>query len=386
MKRLTTILLITATISSCVSKPQEETTGLLFSTGGPEETNTVTVGSTIPDGFEWETIKYQAIEVNNTNTTVYNSKGELIADDLPMGSYILPMRYNDSIVAVQEINITLAPSLSGSYSNSDGQDNLLYFPSKGQYGTFMAEDLFPYRGDRDFNDVVFGFNYSYNIASDGKSVKQMIVSISPRAIGGNAQEIGVGLKFYSSSLKIASVEGSSVSNSGLFGTLNNNGTENGQHSCTVVPILDDLRSHFDENNGFLNTFKDHPQISSSNINVIITFEEGYYPAYNDLVQHIGSEDWGVSLFITIDNRSKEIFSKGNTPTDKFDTELFRTTGKEDFSDSDNFVWAIQSTEFIAHPAEMMAITNAYPSIADWMLSGGKLNSDWYLSPDNSSLF
>lgn len=377
MKKLIYILLGTAMIAACTIEAPTETTGIIF--GGSDESQI----SNIPSEFNWENMKYQQMEIINTNTTAYNRKGELIADDLPLGTYLIATKCSDSLILVQETFVTIG---SKAEENTTEDTHHIYFPSKGSYGTFMAEDLFPYKGDMDFNDIVFDYSFDYELVNSGKDVKSLTISINPRAVGGNAQEIGIGLKFYTPNVNIASVTGNSISEDGLFGAVNSDGSEAGQSSCTVVPLTDDFRSHFESREGFLNTFDDRSPIASEKINITVNFQEGSYPEYSSLVQNLNSELSGISLFIVIDSRGKEIFAKGNTPTDKFDTSLMETTGHDDFSDSNNFVWVIQNAESISYPVEMTSITEAYPQVQNWMDSFGTENQDWFMNPNASKIW
>lgn len=334
-----------------------------------------------PSEFTWETMVYQEIEINNTNTSVLNRAGEVIAEDLPIGKYLIPKNSDDSLQCMQITYVTMG-------MNSE-EDITISFPSEEGMGSFMVEDLFPYQGDKDFNDIVFNYSIKYFlVGGTNNKVSKMQISVLPKAMGGNAEMVGIGLKFNSFQGKIAKVTGASSMEGSFFSQLAANGTEEGQTSCTVVPLVGDIRSLFASRKGFLNTFASLPQVESSMVTVEIEFEQGSCPDYSEVVNHIGSTDMpgGVSFFVTVDSRGKEIFTKGNAPTDKFDFSLFKATGREDFSNEDNFVWAIQNASQIDYPQEMVSIFEAYPKFINWVNSLGIEDNDWYQSPEMGKIF
>lgn len=376
-RRIIILIIALASTTSCLlvdpyeSKVEEE---VVFA-GNPAE-------EIVPGEFSWETMVYRDVEILNSNTTVYNCQNEIIADGLPMGKYRIAVNGDDSIQCIQNTYVSFSAS-----PRSEGE-NTISFPSEDGMGTFMVEDLFPYQGDMDFNDIVFSFSIKYYLtAGNNDKVSKMTVKISPKAMGGNSDMVGIGLKFNDLQGRISKVSGASLEGSN-FTDMAENGTENGQSHCTVVPLIGDMRSLFATGEGFLNTFVSLENVSSSSSEITIEFEQGYYPDYSSVVEYIGSADVtdGVSFFVTVDSRSKEIFTKGNTPTDKFDYSLFKNTGREDFSNEENFVWAIQNASEIAYPQEMVSIYEAYPSFNNWVNSLGNEDKGWYKSPETGKIF
>ncbi len=346
---------------------------------------TTTEKAAIPENFSWETMVIKEVEILNNNSVILNGKDQILANNLPLGTYSFAINSKDTLIAIQQTSITLSPSNSPlSIRKQDLNERYLFFPSENSYGTYLVEDLFPYKGDYDFNDIVFGYNFKYELTDDGNSVKCMVIKILPRAIGGISKTIGIGLKFYHK-VKIESVQRDETDINKLFTPMLLNGTEENQNSCVVVPLVDNLRTLFASQDDFINTFANIPHISSTLTTITINFEKDSYPNYKKVIQHLSSseEDSGVSLFIVIDTREKEIFTKENTPTDKFDKTLFSPTGRKNFSDSQNYVWAIQSTNNLLYSLEMVSISETYPLIDQWMFSGGVENENWFENPNTS---
>lgn len=341
-----------------------------------------TVNTAVPSEFSWESMVYENVEILNSNTTVYNRQGEVIAEQLPLGKYMIPRNANDSIQCIQNTYVTFGASPCSESAKT------ITFPSEKSMGSFMVEDLFPYQGDMDFNDIVFSFSITYYLDDENEGkVSKMAVKILPKAIGGNAEMIGVALKFNSFEGKISKVSGASSLTGSNFTDISSNGTESGQNNCTVVPLVGDMRSLFASRQGFLNTMVSNDAVSSSPATVEIEFAEGNYPEYSSIINHILSngKSGGVSFFVTVDSRGKEIFTKGNTPTDKFDYSLFKATGRTDFSNEDNFVWAIQNATQIAYPQEMVSIFDAYPKFRNWVNSLGTEDNGWFQSPETGKI-
>ncbi len=48
-----------------------------------------------------------------------------------------------------------------------------------------------------------------------------------------------------------------------------------------------------------------------------------------------------------------------------------------YKTSNNLPWAINLVENFDYPIEKQAINNAYKKFADWAISGGKTQQNWY---------
>ncbi len=64
----------------------------------------------------------------------------------------------------------------------------------------------------------------------------------------------------------------------------------------------------------------------------------------------------------------------------------KTSYKGVVLDTDGFPWALLVPDTWSWPYEAGSIFNAYPEFDDWYLNGGVSNADWYLRPDSRYLY
>ena len=250
-----------------------------------------------------------------------------------------------------------------------------YYPSKNSVGSVAYEDLWPNKGDYDFNDLVVDYNFNQVTNADNKVV-QVEAVLTVRA-NSAAMKNAFSLQFNTTSSNVKSVTGQSLSN-GVF-ALNSNGTEINQ-SKAVIPIFDDPFKILNSNgaNGAPKTMK-----------VKIEFTTPL------LVSNLGTAPYNPFLVIG-GVRAKEIHLAGSAPTDLADKSKFGTadddsnlpTQKYYMSDK-NLPWAINLPLQFAYPLEKQDITKAYLKFNQWAESRGSVYKDWYMNTggyrDNTKL-
>lgn len=333
----------------------------------------------IPTDFSWKTLTQTSITITQ-NSDILNSTGDTVGVNLPAGTYNFTVGNQETLRAIPVANNTKAAQ----------DEPKIQFPNSG-YGNFMAEDLFPYKGDMDMNDIVFGIRLDYFLnPQDPTRVKKINVNIQARACGSSLEKIGIALKINTSpnNVAITSCEnGKYLSENSMFGTLNANGTEQGVgENIIVIPFTDNYRSFFKGSpKGFINTDNNKPRIDrTQSAHVVnINFDPKNMPLYSDIqALEQGSK---LDIFVIFNERSKEIFQKGCTPTAKFNKALFNETSKTDFSSKENIVWALLIGKSIQHPTEYSQIFLAYPSFKTWVESNGANSPAWYDEPNNKEL-
>ena len=250
-----------------------------------------------------------------------------------------------------------------------------YYPSKNSVGTLAYEDLWPYKADYDFNDLVVNYNFNQVTNGDNKVV-EVNAAITVKANSASSKN-AFSLQFNTTSSNVKSVTGQNLSN-GVF-ALNSNGTEMNQ-SKAVVPIFDDPFKilNLSGTNG-----------ASSTVNVKIEFTTPVS------LSNFGTAPY--NPFIVVGGvRGKEIHLQGSAPTDLVDITIFGTgddnsnLGAQKYYASDkNLPWAINIPASIAYPLEKQDITKAYLKFNQWAESKGTVYQDWYLNKngyrDNSKL-
>ncbi len=260
-----------------------------------------------------------------------------------------------------------------------------YYPSKDNTGTLAFEDLWPSKGDYDFNDLVVDYNFN-QITNGENKVVEINAALTVRAVGASLKN-GFALQFNTTPSNVKAVSGQSLLN-GVF-TTNSNGTEQKQ-SKAVVPIFDDPFKLLNTNATITNTYVGGAYSAPKTLNVKIEF-----------VTPIALSGFGTAPYnpfiVAGGIRGKEIHLAASEPTDLADKSKFGT-GDDDsnlanqkyYMSDGNLPWAINIPVQFAYPAEQQNITKAFLLFNKWAESKGTSNTDWYLDKagyrDTSKLY
>lgn len=247
-----------------------------------------------------------------------------------------------------------------------------YYASSELYGTLAFEDLWPAKGDYDFNDLVIDYNFN-RISNAQNEVVTLRGKFAVRAIGASFKN---GFGFTIEGLDpsaIASVTGTSYTENYI--QTNSNGTEADQSSATII-VFDNAWEH-----GHGNTRSDQDFVAPDTITVDIT-----------LNTPIPADDFGIAPFnpfiIVNMERGKEVHLPDYAPSDLVDASYFG----QNFDDSqpsigkyyktvDNLPWAINFPSKFAYPLETKSIDIAHLKFISWVLSNGDEFRDWYKDLD-----
>ena len=260
-----------------------------------------------------------------------------------------------------------------------------YYPAKNITGTLAYEDLWPSKGDYDFNDLVVDYNFN-QITNASNKIVEINASITVRAIGASLKN-AFSLEFNTAPSNVKAISGQSLYNN-VF-TLNANGTEQRQ-SKAVVPVFDDPYKVINATGGIMNTYVGGAYNAPKTLNIKIEF-----------ITPIATTDFGTAPYnpflVAGGIRGKEIHLPANAPTDLADRSKFGT-GDDDsnlgalkyYMSDNNLPWAINIPVQFAYPAEQQNITKVYSNFNTWAQSKGTTNADWYMDKsgyrDTSKLF
>lgn len=335
------------------------------------------------EGFNWSTLTTQKITLHEASD-ILNEAGDTIAVNLQAGTYNIPKGVNRSLSIQSHVA-----------SKATDVESKISFPSTGSYATLMAEDLFPYKGDYDMNDVVVGFRVDYILdnqypVEEGvRMVKTIKFNIMPRALGTPTELIGlaVNLQWDEQQYRAVTLSRSNRNTANLekLFTVNEQGVEPGLGRDIVIPLSGDLRQQFTSyEDGLINTFNKLNFNKGKGFTVNITLDKEI--DFNEL-QLFGSDPKKVNLdlFVVVEKRGKEIHLKGQLPTSKFDQTYFKNL--KDFVTPDHFVWMMVVDKPIRYATEMTNIQNAYPDFAKWVENNGNnMVGDWYNSYNPESVY
>jgi len=255
-------------------------------------------------------------------------------------------------------------------------------------GTLAYEDLWPGKGDYDFNDLVI--DYNFDIVKNNQEVVQSITATFVVKAFGASYHNGFGFTLPTvDPSDIVSVNGYDVINTSVF-NIAGNGLENGQSKATII-VFDDARRVMPQTTDGIgvNTQLDYGYTQPVTVTVEIEFATNAL-TYSEL--NIGAFNPFLIVNTMINGvagvRGLEIHLPDYEPSDLFDETLLGqfedasnpASGKY-FVTEDNLPWAINIAEPFDWVIEFQDITGAYLFFADWAQSGGSYYPDWY--QDNS---
>lgn len=264
---------------------------------------------------------------------------------------------------------------------SDNGGDLCYVEGSGEddsfAGTVIYEDLYPYKGDYDFNDLVIDYNYEIN-KDDNNFVNTVVATFTVKAFGASFHN-AFGFQFPAiSPSDITSVTGYVLKENSIF-NMETNGVEMDQSIATFIVYDDafDIMQHPGSGIGE-NTTPGAPYVEPVIIELMITFNPSTV-SYEDL--NIGSFN---PFIVMKQDRGFEVHLANYEPTDLFDVSLF-ATGNDDsnaasgryFVTDRNLPWAINIPANFNHMIEKYEISTGYLKFIEWAESAGNSYPDWH---------
>ena len=234
-----------------------------------------------------------------------------------------------------------------------------YYPSATGKASVAFEDLWPYKGDYDLNDVVVDYRYKV-VTNAGNKVKDVKANYTLRASGGIIQN-SFAVEFPTLRGNITNLTGATL--------------EAGQTNA-VVSVFSNSRTEMSD----WNTYQNVNPVDTVNYNVNFTLTTPVNLSsfglneYNPFI-------WGNSHG---KDRGYEIHLAGKNWTGLANTALFgighddtKLNGSKTYLTPDNLPFAINIPERFAYPIESADVTTAHLKFAAWAQSGGTLFTDWY---------
>ena len=310
---------------------------------------------------------------------LFNNNGSILSK--VQTKNILASSCNDAAGQIEDPTpVIIDNDGDGVAAEFDADDNdanvafVSYFPTETTWGTFAFEDLWPWKGDYDMNDLVLGFRVKLYSNSENK-VTSMDFDYNIRAAGSNLILSAAFQLDKVSASNISSVSGQPLIGSAPF-AVNSNGTENGVN-LAVIPLFNKVRDIVTEEYlSFLNTLPDS-YISTPDKSVKVIFANPV--SLSDLNMS------SINFFVVTNNsgettRGKEIHLPTFLHTTKADVSLF--SGKQlhpsdKYKFDDGMMWGIMIPEPFDYPFEYDAVTAAYLHFNEWAVSGGIDFNDWY---------
>ena len=270
---------------------------------------------------------------------------------------------------------------------SDVFDDFPNDPSKAFHtnnysnSTLVFEDLWPQKGDYDFNDMVIDYNMFFHKNVDGQ-VTNLIAEFELRAVGARKQN-GFAVEFPFSSSNIADmivIDGNDdLSYSDIISHPNfNPSLEEGEKA--VINFINNTNDFMPQGDtGFINTQAGTGYTEPVQIALNIKFA---------IPEDINSWGWGIPFnpFLIIDRvRGNEVHLPDYPPTSLVNEENFGQSDDDSYVDENryyktvnNHPWALNIADSWDYPYELKKINRAYLKFQDWAESSGESYPDWYL--------
>ena len=253
------------------------------------------------------------------------------------------------------------------------------FPANG-FGTLAFEDLWPGKGDYDFNDLVLDYQFQI-VTNTNNKVDQVKGTFIIKAFGATLKN-GFGFQL-SDNIDASSLNVSGYSLTENFIRLSGNGTESRQTKPTIIVYDNAYNQMQHPGTGIgVNTDPTAPYITPDTLHITIIFPSNVY-SFNDL----DIANFNPFLIVNLE-RGVEVHLPDYPPTDLADRSHFKTFADNTnpsagiyYKTENNLPWAIHIIETFDYPKEKKDITWSHLKFAEWAISGGSSYPDWF--KDNS---
>jgi LruC domain-containing protein len=249
------------------------------------------------------------------------------------------------------------------------------YPGEGVDGTLAFEDLWPFRGDYDFNDLVVSYHVTHSHNAAGKVVD---VTCTYKVLArGAAYHNGLRVRLPVPRADVASV-------TRRFDAFAEEPVElrEEQALATAEAFADAHQMiHSAPGSLFANTDTGTPRIGGRQVALRFEFGEPVDPAL------FGEAPYDTFLF----RGGVEVHLPGEQPTESIDSALIGTgddatqPGTTDtFRTPWGQAWVLRIPRPWKHPSEKRSIELGYRSFVPWTVSGGQEHQDWFERPEADS--
>ncbi len=245
------------------------------------------------------------------------------------------------------------------FPNDPTRAYITFFPAAGRQ-TLAFEDLWPSKGDYDFNDLIV--NVKVSLTRDASL--NWVSADYEIAL----DAVGAGL---SSGLAMRLVDANKQTKANMIASIS--GAASADPDVTNGLIIfnnpDELRSQY-----YTNTDPNQSTTTPDTAKFTINFSA------ND-----GSTILPDFYIFRSNDRGREVHLPGFAGTAAADASLYNTDDDVNgtYKTANGLPWAMElildGTSF-QHPNEMVDMIEAYPNFGNWASSGGGSNADWYQTP------
>ncbi len=258
-----------------------------------------------------------------------------------------------------------------------------YYPAAG-FGSLAYEDLWPGKGDYDFNDLVVDYRF-HTVTNAQNKVVNIKATFASKASGAYLNN-GFGFNLPDASGALVSgpinyhfIASGSKLNENYINYNSSYGTEHGQSKPTFIVHDNFFKLMPNPGTGIgVNTVQEAPFVAFDTTMITIVPTA---PAFT--MNDFSVNTWNPFLIVDLD-RGHEVHLPNYIATDLVNPDFFGmweddsnpATGRT-YKTVNNLPWAIDIPSAFEWPKEKIDITQAYRKFAEWAESGGQLYPDWY---------
>ncbi len=278
------------------------------------------------------------------------------------------------------------------YPNDPTRAFNTWFPSENQFGSLGFEDLWPSKGDYDFNDMVVDYRLQ-TVTNAQNNVVEVFAKYVLRASGASYHNgFGFQLDFVEPS-KVVSVSGNAIHGGNIY-SFAANGLENNQTYANVIVFDDFYKVMSWPGTGVgINTDPAAPFVPYDTLTVHLQMTQNTGEMVPDYMM---TPDVYNFYIVADQTRGKEIHLADRFPTDLVDATLFGTADDDSdvggdmvslkyYKTENNLPWGINIIQGFEYPVEKAPIgkrvptdIEAYLHFIEWAASNGVNYPDWYL--------
>lgn len=405
LKMMYTLMGLAFIFTSCVESDKD-----LSKTTKP----TITADLTVPEDFDWAMTRNVALSTKSpkeTSASIYLdetctdlvatlpiSEGDgTIVLDLPSANDAIWLKHllTDGKEVINKVSIkkttttrsgaagwTASQIFPDRTSDMSGNDvgGSVYQPAKDKFGTIMFEDMWPDKGDYDFNDFVANYNVAASLKW-GEPYLYITVKLKIRAMGGSLP--------YRLCMQLGAKEPRPAVSREDIEIIEAN-TEISNFPQGGVELLDAKRPIFaikgcnelrPTDGHFFNTQKDHLISANETPTISFTFKLAIGNEYGPNLLNAFASQFAFDYFLQNPKNMREIHLIDYPPTELYTTyeqDSKGQMGKEAYCNDHRFVWALKAPVEMAWPVEKQDILGVYPEFGEWIIRGGDyLESNGY---------
>ncbi len=242
-----------------------------------------------------------------------------------------------------------------------------YIPAKDKFSTFAFEDLWPYKGDYDFNDLVVS-HHATVFANSDDFVTKVEYDLVIRAIGAKFNnDLCISFTDPEHVLKLDQIKPVDI-----------------KHKVLAVDDLAEIRliSFRDlfSTNGFVNTDTTSTFFDPVPVSLVLTFDGS-----------VKVNDFKVDEYLRINEDEGRELHKPGVPFTSLIDKNFLGYGYDDtdparqkyYKTKDNLPWVLEIPIEWDYPKENKTIDEGYPNFKDF--AQGKSNSPWYTDNEGNKV-